>query len=347
MNPNVLGEDIVAYAYAYGRVSGMEPKILKSGFLESVAAAKTMGEALSMLESAGYGLDVQGIESKSHEGLETRMSKAFRRAFEEVLSMIPDGDAESFRIVFHGEWDALNIKTVVRRIHLNDLSRPDENALTPLGSMDRRLMDELSLARNTEDLYSKLPQRYRDLLKDSFIEYSKEKKLFVLENRLDSAFVSSWLKQVSGSLRDYVKLRVDSINIMSAVKCRKAGISPRDYFVWDGFYLNARRLAALADQNASLSEALADTPYARIVRRAEDAATQAHYIDLEAALRNFVSDEVSSNALRSPLSVYSVMRFIEFKVREYRMVRAVLLGKHAMLAPEDLRRILSWLQGAS
>jgi vacuolar-type H+-ATPase subunit C/Vma6 len=121
-------------------------------------------------------------------------------------------------------------------------------------------------------------------------------------------------------------------------------MSMQDYLVWDGLYLNVRKLRMMADSASSVSEILADTPYAAMLKKSEGTSGDVYFTDLEGGLRKFISDEAAGRSMRSPLSVYSVLHFLELKAKEYRAVRAMVLGKHAGMPPEDLRRMLSWLQ---
>ncbi|MCX6695192.1 MAG: V-type ATPase subunit [Candidatus Altiarchaeota archaeon] len=340
----LMQDSMVQYAYAYGRVSGMEAKLVSGSTIDSMMSARSAAEAASALDSASYAKELSGVDAVSKDALEDALAESFRRTFREISSMIPEQDSREIGLIFWRGWDVQGIKDLVRRMHVGQPASAPSSAL--VWSMSPAVLSELSNAAGVEELYSKLPSEYKSMLKKAFAEYSKTHSLFNFENAVDTALVSNLLSEVKGALREHVKMKVDAVNIMSAVRCRSAKISPQEYLIWDGFYLTSQKLRAISDASSGIPEVLAGTPYAELIRASEAASHDSYYSDLDGALRKFISNQVARKALEKPLSVYSVLRFIELKSMEYLTVRAVLLGKHSGLDSVDLRRMVSWLQNA-
>ena len=343
MFSDFLGDSASSFAYAYGRLSGMEPKLASQSLFDSLAAASTVNEAVSLLGSTSYGLGLQGADPTSDAGLEDALSKGFLSVFQDVLSMLKEKDARDLNVLFMSGWDVQNIKHMVRTLHAGMSLSASELQTSPLGALDPGVIRNLLESKSLEDLRSRIPEEYGEMLRFAFEDYARTKSLFEFENQADKALVYHWLKSVGASLRDYVKTRVDAINIVCSLRCRHGKISPGKYLIPDGFYLNSKKIAALADESISLKIALEDTPYLEMVSENEEK-NGAYLTTMESRLSNFLSQEVSRQAMKSPLSIYSIIHFIELKVREYRTIRALLLGKRAGLAAEDLKRMVTWIQ---
>jgi vacuolar-type H+-ATPase subunit C/Vma6 len=304
--------------------------------MNSFAEAKNLSDALPMLDQTGYGAKIREA-GESKEALENALNHGFRRAFDEVVSMIPDDDAKDVKSIFMREWDVQNIKSIVCRIHAQT---PAGIALMlPSGLMPPKVLLEVNEGRSMVDLYSKLPSEYKSLLKKSFEEYEKKENLFSFENQVDRSLLTLLLSEVVGESKDYVKLKVDAVNIMIALKCRDSKENAGEYFIWDGFHLNVRRLRMMADKSASIKDVLSGTPYVKALESAEHAV-------VESALKNAVVGEIKRIAIQKPLGVHSVIRFINLKMREYSCVRALVLGKHAGLSASDIKSMITWIQSA-
>lgn len=342
MYGNIFADSIVSYAYAYGRVSALESKLFSAGAMNSFAEAKTLSDALPMLDQTAYGTKLREA-GESKEALENALNHGFRRAFDEVVSMIPDDDAKDIKSIFMREWDIRNIKNIVRRIHAN--TPAGIAMMLPSGLMPPKVLLEVNESKSMRDLHQELPSEYKNLLKKSFEEYEKNKNMFSFENQVDRELLTLLLSEVVGESKDYVKLKVDAVNVMTTLKCRGGKENAGEYFIWDGFHLNVHRLRLMADQSASLQDVLSGTPYAKALKSAEPAG-EANYADVESGLRNIVADEIKRIAIQKPLGVHSVIRFINLKMREYACVRALVLGKHAGLTPEDIKSMVSWIQSA-
>jgi vacuolar-type H+-ATPase subunit C/Vma6 len=329
------------YAYLYGRVSGMEGKLLPEREVEALIQARSDAEVIASLESTEYGpylCDLKFPEYTAFD-VEERLFRHMKDVFDEVRAITPEKEREAFQKFFTGLWSHKNMKTILRGIHHRLPSSEVTQLLNPLGDKDSETLSRLA----GEDSVRGFLEDAGFFEEKTYKAYEDSGRLELLESFLDSAFFKKFAHEFDGTqLEDYVSVYADLLNIINVLRCRRYGIDATPYLV-EGGVLPAETLrkASLAEIS-ELPSLFSKTPYgefaASAVRRySEEDSLSFVENEAQAYLRGIMRDK----AVLNPLSVYPAAQFIELKLAEIKAIKAIILSKREGLTPEETRKAVS------
>lgn len=335
-----LIDKATAYAYPYGRISGMHQKLLSVRDFETFSRARSVGEIVASLEGTEYEAELQNISTHGASDVESALMVHFTRVYNDIVSLIPSEDRILLNTLILGESDLKNLKAILRGIHASLPSDDIQKLLLPFGNIKFEKLCELSKSKDIETFLSKIDEPYSSVLKD--IPDEEKRNLLLIEIPLDNLAISQWLDvALNEDIREYISLRIDILNIANIIRCRVADI-PSERYLLSGGTFSEKQLKELSSVNLSgILNLLDSTPYGKIVRDAiayyEDTGS---LLQLEQKLSGFISKKVEEWSMTKPLSIYSIMSFIDYKLREIKNLRTIVTTKEQDFDPERIKSLL-------
>lgn len=330
-----------AYAYAYGVVSSMTAKLMEDKKFDELSRFRSVEEILAFLEGTDYEEEIKRVAGKTIDVKETEkaLERHFIRVYGEIVSSIPEKDRSDFDRVMLERFREGNLKIIMRGIHSG---MGKEEIAGMLGTeTDGKLLEDLAGSETLEEFAEGLSGTpYHKALWDRMPEYNESGSLLPLENSMDRCLVESWREVSSESIREFVDMETDVINIMTILRCMESGLPAGDYVIKGGSLEGKLDELVKADKKG-MASLLENTPYGEAlneVMRKED--SEDSLARLESVMEAGVMKHLRENALLRPLGVSSVMLFINSKRREVRNLRSIIVCKHHDIPPEEMKEIL-------
>lgn len=333
------------YPYVYGMVSGMYSKFLSKKDFEVLAMAVNIGEVIASLEKTDYNSEMEKIpKAFSDLDLETAMRKNFMRVYQEIADSLPEEDRKMLSEIILGEADLRNLKTILRSIQ-HSLSPLEIKLMLQAGGISSEALERLINSRTVEEFTSDLQNvddvyyAHKDKLDNALGDYKKTGSIMQIEMALDKILIDRWLSNIP--LTNYVQLKIDLANIMNLFRCRLAGMQYEKHILPSGLHLGEKFLRSL--ETLPVNEILAsllNTPYGPSLSKTTTPG-DVNLLKIEQTLEEFTQKEVNVKAMLNPLSIWSVVHFMQLKQKEVRDIRVVLLLKAHNYPPEKIKKILS------
>ncbi|MDD5112091.1 MAG: V-type ATPase subunit [Candidatus Altiarchaeota archaeon] len=330
-----------SYAYMYGMLSGMNARLLGRAELESVASAGGVADAIASLEKTDYSAEVASLSpALSDSDVERAIERHFMRVYGEILAALPEDDRQAFDSVILGEADLKNIKTILRGLH-RSIPQSEIKLMLLSGGVPAGITDRMAGAAGIDGAMTFLSAFWDDLpreLDGGLAGYRKTGRLVPLEMALDRSFMERWLSRKP--LEDYVKMKIDSLNVLNLFRCRLEGMPYARHIIPGGLHLSIQTLMGLETlPPGDIAASLAATPYGGRLTQASARGSISVAL-VEQALEDSLEDETGLMAMVRPLSVWSALAFLQRKQRESRQVRAALLLSGRPRRKDAARKII-------
>jgi len=328
----VLGSEGEQYAYAYGKVSGMQAKLLKEKDFEAFITGRGVNEIVATLEGSPYEPDLQKAVGKEINiaKLERALAHHFLRITGEVTKAIPEEDRFPLDQIFVREWDLKNLKTVIRGVALKVDKEEIIELFDAFGELDEEFLTGLAGLGSVEQVVQDLKgKNYSKALDENLADYEKEGDLSVLESAMDAEYLDMLsmldLQTKSGQLKKYIKMQNEALVLRNLKRAK----SQTEFLAkLDGYYLSSKMIASLfAGDN--VDEILAKTPYVGLLEE-----------DVDIAVERVILRALNEEALKDPLGISSIIHFVKQKEREAKNLRAIIIGRTNELDAEIIRSLL-------
>jgi len=332
------------YSYTYGLVSGLHSKFLGKKEFEVLALSVNVDEVLASLEKTDYNPEIEKIQqSFTDADLERAMNKNFMRVYREVLDSMPERDQSMFGEIVLGEADLSNLKTIMRGLH-GSLAPAKIKLMIRPGSIEQAVISRLADSASMEDFLEAFldvgyfEENQLNAIKKSAEEYKKTGKTAAIEMAVDNAMAGRWLSNTL--LGDYVRMKVDALNIVNLFRCRMSGIKFGRHMLEPGMHLQKHFLNILETLPVNeILSSLANTPYGQTLSK-NISPGRVDLLKMERVLDEFILEDVKYRAMLDPISVWSVLAFMKQKEREVRNVRIILTLKSHNYPSEKIRNAL-------
>ena len=208
------------YLYICGLIKTKERYLLTQDKVEKMIESKNPDDALKVLYELDYGFPNDEIPA---EGFETLLSRELEYTFRLILSLAPE--PEYFEVFLYTN-DYHNVKSLLKA--------------ELLGISAERLMaspaqipeDELIAMVRDRD-YSKMREHMAEGIRDALDKYSISRDPQMIDLILDQACYRDINKKVSEIdnkyIKEYMSLRIDTINLKSFVRIKAMGKSFKYY----------------------------------------------------------------------------------------------------------------------
>jgi len=326
-----------SYAYATGRIRGLEKQLLKEGDFARIKEAEGLREALQILSKTfPYSESMKKVEKD--EEFEIGLEEELKRTYEDLRSFCPEPDLVD---LFWFEYDFHNLK-VLFRIYLQGKTSEPGKDLFISGTQDPQVLEEALRTRN----FTALSPEFQGLLKESLS--------FVKENShpqdVDSFLDRRLFKWLSFKVRNYsdpfldelLQIKIDRFNLLSFLRIKFWKVSDEkkllDRTLVDGGMVKRERLLKLAGGSEELlARELENTDYGRAVEEVLKEEAQDSLISLDKFFDEYILRHTKRGSYvtfgREPL-----VNYILLKKREIKNLRRILRGKMAGLSQSQIER---------
>jgi V/A-type H+-transporting ATPase subunit C len=245
------------------------------------------------------------------------------------------------------QFDAWNVKTVIRGIYSDADSDTIRSDLIRAGEFDEQFLDRLVDAGSIEDVVELLDgTRYGDPLAEAYADYEDTGTLVPLENAVDRAYYEGLMEGVEGEQDratelyvEFLQAEIDFRNVRNALRIARSGadIDPSEYFIEGGRLFTASELSQLASNTDELVARVRESTYGDELSEALDALERADsLIGFEHALDAALLEYSEHLSHVFPLSVCPVLAYVLTKEREVDNIRAIARGREAGLSEDEI-----------
>ncbi len=319
------------YLFSTARVRSVEKNMLTRERAEKMIDAKTIEEALRVLEDINYG---NGGEDTNRADYEDILAEEHKKTYDFITSIAPELDCFN---IFLFPYDYHNLKAIMKAEYLGiDAS----DILVDTGSIDLRVLKYSVKERD----FSALTENMEKALKEIIETFPKTNDPQLIDIILDKYCYNEMLDSAeqthSDFIIDYVKLQIDAINLKTYVRLKRMNKS------WDFFtkvFLNGGKISeqvfikSYDEPFEKFAEQLSAYGFKDIFIAGTEALVETgKYTILEKLLDNKIIDHIKS-AKYVPFGIEPLAGYLIAKDNEIKIARIILAGKLAGISPELIR----------
>ncbi len=337
---------------------GWKGILLSAKDYEGLLSIPDLDSLMKKLKETPYSQDIE--ETRTRFKSETPLQliiQALKNHIVRIHRMLKKGCPESALALLEAvmaPFEVHSIKTVMRGIERNIDPEETFSALAPAWTLDTKALRELMNQKDIRGVISLLDTwglPYAKPLKSGYEEYSKEKRLSLLEMALDRFVFEFYFDNLNSSDEDSVitrsvlSKRADTSNLLNLSKMTFEGFLPAHplrYFIRGGMIKEDDFLDMLLVRKASefldrIPEILRDKKWIRAIR-AEDL-TNLQF--LETLLNGVIRRYVCRYAVERPLSIAVPICFLYKQYSETERLRIIATGINFMIPQSELRKIMN------
>jgi V/A-type H+-transporting ATPase subunit C len=322
------------YLYSTSRVRSIEKHMLTHERAEKMIEAKSLEDALRVLDDCYYGY---GNESAELSNYETLLSEEHKKTYDFIKSVAPD--VEHFNIFLY-PYDYHNLKVLMKNEYMN---KDETDTLVDTGSIDLKVLKHALKERSFSDLTDNMGKALKEIIED----FPKTRDPQLIDIILDRYCFDEMLKAAEKTknkfIIEYVKMQIDSINVKTYVRLRKMNKS------WD-FFTKVFLQGGKIHEHVFIKNY--DEPFERFAEQllaydfkdeffeGYEALTETgKFTRLEKLLDNKLMEHVKS-AKYVPYGIEALAGYLIAKDNEIKIARIILAGKTAGISPELIRERL-------
>ena len=329
-----VGEEDWRYAYATGRVRGLEMQMLSRNTLADMANAETFEAAADLLGGTEYALSPEADNAHIESMLLDRRKEV--RAF--WVSLMED---EQIVQMFRAREDFANMRLALRRVVTE---RPLGLDYSDDGAVPAEEFEDIFAAEN----YERLPVYLQEAVEAAVLGYYENKDIRRIDHEIDRV-EARWRVARSEELGSVFgaslgRIRIDLANLRTMMRLKLAERDDRQFFLPDGFVEIDRFVQGLDQSYDGLAGLFFATPYAELldegVRYFKE---QQSFLKLERGGEDYLMGYLKTTRFLAA-GYQPVVAYLLMKEAEIRTVRMLLVGKKNGLAPQLLLdRLGTWM----
>jgi len=351
------------FDYGNARLRAMKSRLISHQELVSLADSENLTELISGLSRTDYKKQIESALATSigMECINIALSNAIVHTLRSITSFYEGEALQMVRIIL-GRYDIENLKVVLRGLSNNVRSSEIQAALTPLGELPPKILEQLtrlSGLREAIDVMASMNLVYAQPL----IRLRTQRpgaSIFEMEVALEKWYLDKSLEEIKTlsaereDLETLLKLEADHLNLLTILRAihepdgfqRLEAIIGKinDLFVGPGF-LNIVWLQEYiqADQMEELLEGLSGTRYQETFIAGMDAYKRSGKIsDIERGLICHRVKWAKKLIYQKPLSIGVVIGYISLKVQELRNLRWIAQGVNMNMKSTDIKAQLEY-----
>lgn len=322
------------YLFSTARVRSVEKNMLTRERAQKMIDAKTMEDALRVLDDINYGYGNEVISPTNYEEL---LTEEHKKTYDFITSIAPELD---YFNMFLYPYDYHNLKVIMKSEYLG-IEAPD--ALVDTGSIDLKVLKYSVKERN----FSELTENMEHALKEIIETFPKTNDPQIIDIIFDKYCYDEMLKAAKHTKSDfiinYVKMQIDAINIKTYVRLKKMNKS------WD-FFTKVFLQGGNISQQVFIKNY--DEPFEKVgdqlstydfkeefLEGVEALKETGKFTTLEKLLDNKLVQHIK-NAKYIPYGIEPLAGYLMAKDNEIKIARIILAGKLAGISPELLRERL-------
>jgi V/A-type H+-transporting ATPase subunit C len=335
------------YEYVTARVRSRRAALFDEDDYRKLVRMGT-GEIARFMEEEEYEREMNALGAR-HSGvdlIEYALNRNLAKHFNDLLDWA-EGRLYDYIVRYLREFDAWNVKTVIRGLYAEADPSEIEEDLIGAGAFDEEFLAALVDSESIEDAVDRLAgTMFGKPLAAAYDDYESTGVLVPLENAVDRAFYETLLSglpsepDVATELYiEFLRAEIDFRNVRNALRIARSGadIDPSEYFIRGGRLFDGSELRQLATSIDELVARIRESPYGdelnEVLDELEDADSLISFEHtLDAALLEY-SDRLSN---RYPLSVCPVLAYVLAKEREVDNLRAIARAREAGLGEDEI-----------
>jgi len=327
------------YSYPNARIKAMEAKLLTEQRFNELAESRTLQNFVVSLEDTDYRDYLANISSYDVESIERALEKALAGTYELMVKILPKRVGPFFSLMLE-EWDVRNISSVVKAKLAGE---PAIDYVMEIGPMLQKVK-AMAEAKTMEEILVILEgtpyeEVYQKLLLGEIDVRQFETELYRMHygKLLDYALSKKEDERVI--LEEFVRLRIDKLNILTVLRAKAAGMSAEEIrpMLIPGGSVKLDPLLHVDDLSMALAE-LDSTKYGPVIREVREEVERDLGV-LERALERHIIERLNELNRFYPLSVAAPLSYILQKEREVRRLRAVAKLISDGLPPERIKEL--------
>lgn len=318
------------YLFLTVRLRSLENQLLSRERMEQMLEARTMEEALRVLNDCGY----HEPEDDSPEGIDALLAEDRQKVSDDLALFLPTSDIVK---VFQTKYDYHNTKVLLKA---KIAGEKPERLFIPLGEVELRVLRDSLRAAD----YSTLPEDLAEAIPLARELIATEGNLQRAELLLDRFCFAKMLKVAEDSessfLVGYVKRLIDTTNLRSAVRTVRLGLDVEflEEVLLSGGGTDEKRILQTVSAGGSLEE-IFDPMMREAVEAGETATRGGSLVRFEKLCDDAVTDYVA-DARFVAFGDAPVVAYLVAKETEYTAIRILLLGRLAGLPADVIRERL-------
>lgn len=336
MIPGMSAKEESKYAYSFGVVKALEPKLLTKDKFERLIEAKSATEVLRTLAETPYGELAESVLNKP-EDFEELLALELKRTYELLIKVAPE---KKFIDLFYIEYDSHNLKVLLKAKLQEELKASEAelaDLFLDLGTIGKtKFLDALKL--ELVELAKKF-EEYSKVLQEVQIAFAELKDPRIIENFLDCALFEKLWEYADDEelLKEIVQTYADLANLKIAVRSKgferdKKFLSfiPHGKISVEGLYrLYEKGLDSIIAELSRLYEKIVP-PALQYYER------ERSWLLLEKLVDDLILEKLKSKNYL--IGIEPLIGYLLAKKTEIKLLRMILVAKLANLPVEKIRK---------
>lgn len=320
----------IDYPYISAYVRAKENKMLNSERAERMINAKSVKDAVKVLEECGYG-DMSDVNASR---LNEKISKKRADVMKDLAFLVPDKEILD---IFRLKYDYHNAKVMIK----SEAMKTDQTDL--LSDAGRYSAEDFSREyyRENSALFSKILSDAMAEAKDTLARTSDPQLAdFILDNAYYREFVHLAEETENDFLIGYGRLMIDSSNLRTAVRAIRMKKGPE---FLKNTLANGGKVSVSSVINAISSKTPLSSVFTGQLKKAAEAGDEAVSGGSLTVFEKLCDDALNSYVRSARLVGFGpevLMAYICGMENEFSAVRIIVTGKMANLADETIRERL-------
>ncbi|WP_297513270.1 V-type ATP synthase subunit C [Thermococcus sp.] len=327
------------YSYPNARIKAMEAKLLTEQKFNELAESRTLQNFVVNLEDTDYKDYLADVSSYTVEEVERALERALAGTYGLMFRILPKRSRGFFGLLLEG-WDVRNIANVVKAKLANE---PASDYVVELGTMLPKVK-AMAEAKTLEEILVILEgtpyeEVYQKLLLGEIDVTRFETELYRMHYGKLLSYALSRKDDERIILEEFVRLSIDRVNILTALRAKKAGLSAEETkpMLIPGGTVKLDPLLHVDSFDMALAE-LDSTKYGQVIRDVREEIEKDLSV-LEKALNDHIIERISELERFYPLSIATPLSYVLRKEREIRKLRAIAKLIENGVEPERIKEL--------
>jgi len=330
------------YSYPNARIKAMEAKLFDEQRFNELAESRNLENFVASLEDTAYREYLTTLGGDiTPWNIERALDEALADTYLLMAKIMP-GRVRDFFKLLADRWDVKNIVNVVKA---RAAGEDPERYIVEAGSLFGRVQ-AMAEAKTPEEMlvalegtqYAEPYQRYL-LGEISLAEF--ETKLYRRYCGTLKDYVSSRKGDERVILEEFMRLRVERVNVLTILRAKRSGIPPEviERFILPGGKLKLEPLINAEDLGMALAE-LDSTEYGKVIWEVRETVEKDLTV-IEPVLSRYILRRMRDMERFYPLSVATAVAYTLEKEEEVRKLKAIAKLIHDGVEPDRIKELVS------
>jgi V/A-type H+-transporting ATPase subunit C len=322
----------IKYAYAVGRIRGLERGLLNRVLLDKMIEASDLASSLNILISSDF--NIYSFDIYNPTSYETFLNKELLNTYNVIKEISPYPFLYN---IFALNYDFHNLKVLIKSKYLK------QNFSELFSEISTINIKKFILAIREEN-FKEIPIPFRTAISKTFSEYNKLPDPEIIDLILDKEkyfIINNILKNIkSPFLKKFIKINIDLNNIIASIRIKIRGEDKNKLkkVLIDNGDFNIKNIVDMFDSSlSSWNTKFAKTDYERVVEMGLKSYQESNsLIEIERLRDNFILDFIKFGKFIT-FGMEPLITFIISKENDIKNIRIILSGKLNKLLPSKIK----------